>query len=78
MTCAMFDLSLADINHAERERDLVADLRDRDALKATTIENTEAIAASAAAAAPAADRAPIDRPAVRRPATGIRAVGRQG
>ena len=76
----MFDLSLADVNHAERERDLVADLHDRQVLKATAAETTEAAvtAAPATAAAPARHRAPIERPAGRRPATGIRAVGRQG
>ena len=72
----MFDLSLADINHAERERDLVADLHDRDVLKATTTETTHTTETSSAA--PVRDPEPIDRGAVRRPATGVRAVGRQG
>ena len=75
----MFDLSLAGINHEERERDLVADLHDRDVLKATTTETSEITATTRAAApTPARERAPLHRPAVRRSATAVRAVGRQG
>jgi hypothetical protein len=73
----MFDLSLAHISHAEHERDLVADLRDRQVLKATSVDFVE----TAPAVAPdrvSTDRTPIDRPVARRHATGVRAVGRQG
>ena len=73
----MFDLSLAGINHAERERDLAADLRDRQVLKAAAIQTAETTAtADATATVPTRDRAPIERPATRRPAAGVRAVGR--
>jgi hypothetical protein len=63
----MFDLSLAHIARAERERDLVADLRDRQVLKAPTADT---------AVAPA--RALIERPVARPRAARTRAIGRQG
>ena len=74
----MFDLSLAHISHEEQERDLVADLHDRQVLKATSDDATDSVGAGSG---PVPERtltarAPIDRPVARRHATG--AVGRQG
>jgi len=73
----MFDLSLAHISHQEQERDLAADLRDRQVLKATTLDSVDTVPAPASDRA-LLDRTPIDRRVARRHATGVRAVGRQG
>jgi SRSO17 transposase len=72
----MFDLSIAQIYRDERERDLVAELRDRQVLKTASIGTSATVATAPTGAAPAStrDRAPLER----RATTGIRAVGRQG
>ena len=62
----MFDLSLAHIHRAERERDLAADLRDRQILKA----------AAASRHRPTATAAPARRPRCATGATRVRALGR--
>jgi hypothetical protein len=59
----MFDLSLAHLDHAERERRLAADLRGRQILKA-------------AEATPAAQHAPLPRQSPQRSVKRARALGR--
>ena len=76
----MFDLSVAHISHDEQERDRVADLHDRQVLKATAVDSvdTDPTPHPALTDHTRGDRTPIDRPVTPRHVTGVRAVGRQG